>query len=154
MMGISEFGYPNAVVTSSFIAHKYDDLCTSCGTCIEACPIKAISEKPDSVPQIDAKFCMGCGVCALQCPSEAIKLEKRAQKVLHPETMFERVILQSLERGTLQNLIFTNPQRVDQKFMKVFVGAFLNLPPVKKALMSDSLRSSFLNFIQKGAGAN
>jgi Pyruvate/2-oxoacid:ferredoxin oxidoreductase delta subunit len=154
LTGISEFGYPNTVVTSSLIAHKDDDLCTSCGTCIKACPIKAISEKPDGATQIDAKFCMGCGVCALECPSEAIKLEKRAQKVLHPETMFERVILQSLERGTLQNLIFANPQRADQKFMKVLVGAFLNLPSVKKTLMSDSLRSSFLNFIQKGAGAN
>ncbi|HBC46058.1 MAG TPA: 4Fe-4S ferredoxin [candidate division Zixibacteria bacterium] len=154
MLGISEFGYPNAVVTSSFIAQKNADLCTSCGTCIKACPIKAISEKADSSPQIDIKFCMGCGVCALNCPSEAIKLEKRAQQVLHPETMFERVILQSLERGTLQNLIFANPQRADQKFIKLFVGSFLKLPPVKKALMSDSLRSSFLAFLQKGAGAN
>jgi Pyruvate/2-oxoacid:ferredoxin oxidoreductase delta subunit len=153
LTGISEFGYPNAVVTSSFIAQKDEDLCTSCGACIEACPIKAISEMLDSSPKIDSKFCIGCGVCALECPNEAIKLTARAQKVLQPETMFERIILQSLERGTLQNLIYANPQRVDQKFMKVFVGAFLKLPPIKKALMSESLRSSFLQFMQKGAGS-
>jgi hypothetical protein len=30
------------------------------------------------------------------------------------------------------------------------VGGFLRLPPVKKALMSDTLRSSFLASMRKG----
>lgn len=35
--------------------------------------------------------------------------------------------------------------------MRTFLGAFLRLPPVKKALMSDVLRSSFLSFMKVGA---
>jgi hypothetical protein len=34
--------------------------------------------------------------------------------------------------------------------MRAFVGAFLKLPPVKKALLSDRLRSSFLNAMKDG----
>ena len=34
--------------------------------------------------------------------------------------------------------------------MKGFVGGFLKLTPVKKALMSDMLRSSFLDAMKKG----
>jgi hypothetical protein len=34
--------------------------------------------------------------------------------------------------------------------MRGFVGGFLKLPPVKAALMSDVLRSSFLNAMASG----
>jgi hypothetical protein len=34
--------------------------------------------------------------------------------------------------------------------MRAFVGAFLKLPPVKKALMSDTLRSRFLEAMKEG----
>jgi len=77
---------------------------------------------------------------------------KREKRVLHPETTFERVILQTLERGTLQNQIFDNPQSVTQKFMRGFIGGFLRLPPVKAFLMSDMLRSSFLHAMASGLG--
>jgi len=70
--------------------------------------------------------------------------------VIHPETTFERVMLRSLERGTLQNQSFDNPQSFSHKFMRGFVGGFLNLSPVKRALMSDTLRSRFLDAMKKG----
>jgi formylmethanofuran dehydrogenase subunit A len=35
--------------------------------------------------------------------------------------------------------------------MKGVVGGFLKLPPVKRTLMSDKLRSSFLDSMKKGA---
>jgi hypothetical protein len=58
--------------------------------------------------------------------------------------------MQTLEKGTLQNQIFDNPQSITQKFMRGFVGGFLRLPPVKAALMSDMLRSSFLSAMTNG----
>jgi hypothetical protein len=76
---------------------------------------------------------------------------KRGQRVIHPETLFETTVLATLERGTLQNQIFDNPQSLTHEFMRTFLGAFLRLPPVKKALMSDVLRSSFLSFMKVGA---
>jgi len=59
-------------------------------------------------------------------------------------------MLHSLEKGTLQNLLFDNPGRIDQTFLRIFVGAFLKLPPVKKALLSDALRSVFLGILKSG----
>jgi len=150
LAGISKFGYPNAVVTSSFIATNDYDTCAECGTCADVCPVEAITIKPDGKPEIDTRFCIGCGVCGLKCTTESIKLVKRQQRVLHPEDTFEKAILQSLERGTLQNLLFNNPQSVTHTFMRGFVGAFLKLPPVKKSLMSDTLRSRFLEFMKQG----
>jgi ferredoxin len=160
LMGISKFGYPNTVVTSSFIANVDINKCEGCGKCAKACPINAIEllpiENPESKkkiePRINTDICIGCGVCALQCDkTEALKLIKREKRVIHPETTFERVILQCLERGTLQNQIFNNPQSITQKIMRGIVGGFLKLTPVKKALMSEMLRSSFLNSMKKGA---
>ena len=151
LLGISKFGYPNTVVTSNYIANSDKDICTECGTCAETCPIKAISMTPNGNPEVDEAICLGCGVCGLKCPSGAMKLKKRQQKVLHPEDTFQRVILQSLERGTLQNLLFSDTQRTSHKFLRTFVGAFLKVPPVKKALIGDKFRSSFLEFMQKGA---
>ena len=151
LLGVSKFGYPNTVVTSTFIAHRAADLCSECGTCAATCPIEAFEVHADAAPEVDTSACIGCGVCATKCPTGAMTLIKREQRVLHPETTIERVILQCLERGTLQNQMFHNPESITHAFMRAFVGAFLKLPPVKRALMSDSLRSRFLAAVQRGA---
>jgi len=77
-------------------------------------------------------------------------LHERSQRVLHPETTFRRVILQTLERGTLQNQLFDDPSRLIQPTMRAVVGGFPSLPPVKRALMSDTLRSRFLSAMEAG----
>jgi ferredoxin len=156
MLGISRYGYPNTLVTSTYMSRIDLDKCTGCEKCARACPINAIemvpivhplTKKPKD-PVIDESICLGCGVCALSCHEDAVRLVKRGQRVLHPETTIERVILQSLERGTLQNQMFDDPQSISQQFLRGFVGAFLRLPPVKKALLSDQLRSRFLAALQ------
>ena len=49
------------------------DLCVACGTCIDECPVEAISA--GDVYVIDPDKCIDCGTCAGDCPSEAIKPE-------------------------------------------------------------------------------
>ena len=80
-----------------------------------------------------------------------MKLHKRKQRVLHPETTFERIILQCLERGTLQNQLFDNPSSLTAAFARACLGGFLRLTPVKRALMSDALRSRFLGALKHAA---
>jgi ferredoxin len=150
LLGVSKFGYPNVVVTSNFIAQLDPEACAACDTCVDACPVKAISVEDGGAPQVDEKVCLGCGVCAVKCTTGSLKLVPRKKRVLHPEDTFERVILQALERGTLQNLLFNNPQSNAHGFMRAFVGGFLKLPPVKRSLMSDTLRSRFLTFMRRG----
>jgi len=151
LLGISKFGYTNVLVTSSFIADRDPDACIECGTCAESCPINAINMPSEGAPVINKDVCVGCGVCALSCDTGALKLIKREPRYIHPEDAFERVILSCLERGTLQNLIFDNPQSINHKFMRGLVGGFLKLPPVKRALMGDKLRSRFLEKMRRGA---
>jgi ferredoxin len=101
-------------------------------------------------PEIDQEFCLGCGVCATRCTTGAMRLDARDQRVIPPESTFERVILTALERGTLQYQLFDDPSSGTQAFLRGFVGGFLKLPPVKKALLSDQLRSRFLASLQSG----
>ncbi len=161
MNGIKYSGYPGVLVSSSFIAECDADLCNGCGKCVRACPIDAVSlvEQPTEPGErkrksavVDQSLCLGCGVCVLKCKPRAMELHKRKQKVFHPEDSFERVLVQSLERDTLQNLIFDNPNSQAQSFMRSLLGGFLKLNPVKKALMSESLRSRFLDAVRKASG--
>jgi ferredoxin len=158
--GINKHGYPNAIVSSTLVPHVDMDECNGCQKCARACHISAITLTPEPktasskrmfMPEIDEAACIGCGVCSLVCEPDAIEMRKREQHVIHPETTFERVILQCLERGTLQNQLFDDPGRLSHKAMRGIVGGFLRLPPVKKALMSDTLRSRFLSAMAAGA---
>ncbi|WP_363931546.1 4Fe-4S binding protein [Alistipes sp.] len=59
---------------STTMAYKIDpEACVACGTCIDECPVEAISA--GDVYVIDPEKCIDCGTCAGVCPSEAIKPE-------------------------------------------------------------------------------
>jgi Pyruvate/2-oxoacid:ferredoxin oxidoreductase delta subunit len=159
MDGINKHGLTATLVTSTYIATVDEKKCEGCMKCFKACHIKAIEMKPAGLSAnkkrklmavVDTSFCVGCGVCSMQCKSGALTLQKRESRVIHPKTTFERVILQCLERGTLQNQLFDNPESITQKAMRSMVGGFLKLPSVKKALMSDQLRSTFLKTMNTG----
>lgn len=48
--------------------------CEGCGTCIDACPNKAIFRGEDGKAQLDHDVCLTCGYCAPVCPVRAIVL--------------------------------------------------------------------------------
>ena len=53
------------------MAYKIDpNVCSACGSCIDECPIGAISE--GDVYSIAAGDCIDCGACSDVCPLEAI----------------------------------------------------------------------------------
>lgn len=52
------------------MAYIINDDCTACGTCIDECPVEAISE--GDIYKINPDECTDCGACADVCPVEAI----------------------------------------------------------------------------------
>lgn len=48
-------------------------LCTECGTCIDQCPVSALSID-EHLPQVDADTCISCFCCQEICPEKAITL--------------------------------------------------------------------------------
>ena len=49
------------------------ELCSGCGTCIDQCPVSALSMDGD-LPQVDADTCITCFCCQEICPEKAITL--------------------------------------------------------------------------------
>jgi uncharacterized protein (DUF362 family)/NAD-dependent dihydropyrimidine dehydrogenase PreA subunit len=49
------------------------ELCSGCGTCIDQCPVSALSMQGD-LPQADADTCITCFCCQEICPEKAITL--------------------------------------------------------------------------------
>ncbi len=55
------------------MAYIINEDCTACGSCIDECPVDAISE--GDIYKIDPDVCTDCGACADVCPVEAIHPE-------------------------------------------------------------------------------
>lgn len=94
---------------------------------------------------IDEEICLGCGVCARNCPKDAIKLERRPVQVITPVNSTHRFVLQAIEKGTLQNLVFDNQAFANHRAMAAVFGTILKLPPLKQALASKQFKSVYLD---------
>jgi formate hydrogenlyase subunit 6/NADH:ubiquinone oxidoreductase subunit I len=64
---------------SRFLPVVDAEKCTLCQTCVEACPVDALSldggGAEDKV-EVEQDLCIGCGQCAYQCPEAAIALKE------------------------------------------------------------------------------
>lgn len=143
------------VATTNYIPKVSLEKCVGCGKCAKVCPILAIAieeanENPDGTKTkkhavIDTEICLGCGVCARNCPAKAIELERRPVQVITPVNSTHRFVLQAIEKGTLQNLIFDNQAFSNHRAMAAVLGTILQLPPLKQALASKQFKSIYLD---------
>lgn len=132
------------VATTNYMPRVSAKTCIGCGKCAKVCPILAISMK-EGRPVIDGEICLGCGVCARNCPTKAISLERRPIQVITPVNSTHRFVLQAIEKGTLQNLIFDNQAFANHRAMAAVFGTILKLPPLKQALASKQFKSVYLD---------
>jgi Pyruvate/2-oxoacid:ferredoxin oxidoreductase delta subunit len=83
---LNESGQPIWTAPSAYYARVGQDTCEACESCVEICPMDAISMNDDEVAQVDVFHCIGCGVCANQCPADAIAMDLRKEIPSPPET--------------------------------------------------------------------
>ena len=137
------------VATTNYIPEVKEASCVGCGRCEKACPILAISMKEDEHGKkkavIDTEICLGCGVCAGNCAKKAIEMKRRPIQVITPVNSTHRFVLQAIEKGTLQNLIFDNQAFANHRAMAAVFAAILELPPLKQALASKQFKSIYLD---------
>ncbi len=159
LQAINRYGLTNAVKTSAYIADIESSSCTGCGRCARRCPIQAIQihtlppqikRKARMYGKIDESVCLGCGVCKPACRKQALTMKRRGERVLTPEGTLERIISMALEHDRLQNLMFEEEDGLHMLLLNRLSGAVLRMPPVRRALLSDTLKSRFVNFLANG----
>ena len=139
-----KFSPMQPIETTNYLPEIQTETCISCGKCSRVCPILAISMK-EKRPVVDKDICLGCGVCARNCPTKAIILKRRPVQVITPVNSTHRFVMQAIEKGTLQNLIFDNQAFANHRAMAAVFGTILKLPPVKQALASKQFKSVYLD---------
>ena len=150
---VRRFAPMQPIATTNYLPKINPDECVSCGKCEKVCPILAISmqEREASVdkkkPVIDETICLGCGVCARNCLKKAITLQRRPVEVITPVNSTHRFVLQAIEKGTLQNLVFDNQAFANHRAMAAVFGTILRLPPLKQAMASRQFKSVYLDHL-------
>ena len=149
-----KFSPMQPVATTNYIPVIDKDKCVGCGKCAKVCPIFAMKMEENEIGEsgqkkkyavLDPEICLGCGVCARNCPTGAIQLERRPVQIITPVNSTHRFVVQAIEKGTLQNLIFDNQAFANHRAMAAVFKVILDLPPLKQALASKQFKSVYLD---------
>jgi len=152
MIAQRRFGILHPVHTTNFVPRIALESCTGCGKCVEACPVEAMAlvsaEDPKRprrrVARLIEDSCLGCGVCVRACDRGSLALAGRSARVLTPVNSTHRAVVMAIERGKLQNLIFDNQAFASHRAMAAILGVILGLPPVKRLMASEQMKSRYL----------
>lgn len=152
MTAARKFGMLHPVHTTNFLPVVDEAQCNGCGKCVAACPVEAMAlvsandaHKPSRKrARLDEDRCLGCGVCVRTCARGGISLSPRAKRVLTPLNTTHRAIMMAIERGCLQDLIFDNRVLWNHRALAAVLGVILRLPPVKRLLASEQVKSRYL----------
>jgi ferredoxin len=126
--------------------------CNGCGACMTACPIEAMSLVSANDPhlplrrkaRVNEEICLGCGVCVRACPKGSLALRSRPARVVTPVNSAHRTVLMAIERGTLQDLVFDNRALMSHRALAAILGVILRLPPARRLMASQQMKSKYL----------
>ncbi len=157
MLAAKRFGLMHPVHTTSFIPSIEYERCTTCGTCVQVCPVEAMTLVSANDPKhpkrkkalVNTELCLGCGVCARNCPEKAIDLEAREERVITPLNSTHRCVVMAIERGKFQNLLFDNQVLWSHRALAAVLGVVLKLPGIKQTLALKQVKSRYLEFMIK-----
>lgn len=145
------------VISSNYLARIDGENCSGCGKCAKACPIDVIellpAEATAKIPKrkkmaaVDAERCLGCGVCHAACDFDGLTLERAPQRIYTPDNVMEKIALQAIERGKLQELLFNDPGKLSHRTLGALLRTLAKLPPAKQALASRQLKSRFVSLM-------
>ncbi len=147
---IKTFDIRNAIVASGWVMNVDKGRCKGCRKCEKACPLGAI-ELHASVASCDETLCFGCGVCYTQCRNGAISMKFRGKRSITPETLFDRIVAMSIERGKLAELIFDDREKLSHRAFGRIFSVLEKSPPFKAAMAIKPLRSAFMKKIVEEA---
>ncbi len=152
MIAARRFAAAHPIHTTHFLPEIAEGACNGCERCVRACPVEALAavsandpRRPKrTVARLDADRCLGCGVCIRSCRDGALRLVERGARRLTPLNGAHRAVLMALERGKLQELVFDNRLLWSHRALAAFLGAVLRLPPAKRLLATEQVRSRYL----------
>ena len=86
LLALKKMSDPARVAATNYFAVNNRELCTRCLTCMDRCPMDAITMSPDDVAAVDTKRCIGCGLCVSTCTGNALSLKLKPvdQRVAPP----------------------------------------------------------------------
>ncbi len=152
LIAARRFALSHPIQTSNFIPQVAEENCNGCGKCVNVCPVEAMSLVSANDPRqpkrkkakVDEDICLGCGVCARVCDHGGVRMTARPSRILTPANAIHRIVLMAIERGGLQDLIFDNRALTSHQVMASILGALLRLPPLKRALASQQVKSRYI----------
>jgi Pyruvate/2-oxoacid:ferredoxin oxidoreductase delta subunit len=152
MIAARRFAAMSPIHTTAFLPAVDEARCNGCERCVRACPVEAMAavsandpRRPRrTVARVDEGRCLGCGVCVRACAPAALSLRRREKRTLTPLNGAHRAVLMAIERGKLQDLVFDNRLLWSHRALAALLGAILRLPPAKRLLATEQVRSRFL----------
>ncbi len=158
MRALKTFDLHPGIVTSNWIMNVDLSKCKGCGECSKACPVGAIKidtkkegDRTKKWAVLSEETCLGCGVCSTICKFGGATMKSRPQRVVVPENVFDQRVAMAIERGKLSDLLFDDPGKFSHRTMARIVSLLERSPLFKAAMARESIKSSFLNTIVKGA---
>jgi NAD-dependent dihydropyrimidine dehydrogenase PreA subunit/flagellar biosynthesis/type III secretory pathway chaperone len=141
--------------SSNFVSVVAAEKCVGCGQCVKVCPVDCIQMEEiagKKMVAVDATRCLGCGVCIRSCRKAALKMEKRDRRVFTPESSLERILVMSLERQKLQNLLFDEIESLPSRALNQIFGWLLRQKSIHQYLLKENIRSKWIEFVLTHVG--